>query len=149
MSTAMLGAARGGDGIDEPVDDLADERTKTVGRLRRERRGDQPAQARVHVALGAEDVDALAREERFVGDAHHLRDDRRRAVPPLVAEHGRGRRRSEGSVKPNGLRTIQCSDASPLIIVCASSSGTSSMSMAGRSRSNTEMLALGVDMREN
>ena len=57
-----------------------------VGRLFKEGRRDEATETRVLVALGAEDVDLLAREELLVGDAHQFGDASRGVVPPLVAQ---------------------------------------------------------------
>ncbi len=97
--------------VDEPVDDLTHVRTQTVGRLGRERRGDQPAQPPVLVALRRQD----GRWRRSI------QGSRARATPGgerrlgASADRGGTRRspRSAGSSSRSLIRPIQlCSPAS-------------------------------------
>ena len=63
-----LGLARAGDRVDQLVQDRH-ERAEPIGRLRGERRADQPAQPLVVVALGGQDRRPGVADEALVGDA--------------------------------------------------------------------------------
>ncbi len=72
--------------IEQVVENLAHEGSESVGRSGSERRRDEPAQARMNIALRRQDRLASILEQSWIGDAVECRDESGGIVPALVAQ---------------------------------------------------------------
>ena len=77
------------DGVDEIGDHRPHGRAQPIGRRRRERGGDQSAQAGMLLALHREDGCATATRSIGLGQARHSREHRQRRMKALVPQNGR------------------------------------------------------------
>ena len=92
-----VGAPGRGDGIDQPADHLTHERPQPVGRPRRERLADEPAQPGVLLALCRQDRRPPPGEVLLVGHPVQLHDLATSRCATACRATSRPRRRSGGS----------------------------------------------------